>query len=112
MPPEYLEYAVRQSDFDDDKAWLESNHPEIYDELFNKAAEDGEEGGAAGKPKKRKGKVGFSDAEKVVKFVKLKRSGKKFISTIMGLEKFGVDLTEAAKIISKKYGTGAAAMQV
>ena len=76
--------------------------------------EDGEEGAAAGKSKKRKGKgVGFaSDAEKVVRFVKLKRSGKKFISTLMGLEKFGVDLTEAAKIISKKYGTGAAAMQV
>ena len=34
------------------------------------------------------------------------------ISTIIGLEKYGCDLADTAKKMSKKFGTGAAAMQV
>lgn len=32
------------------------------------------------------------------------------ISTIIGLEKYGCDLADTAKKMSKKFGTGAAAM--
>ena len=76
--------------------------------------EDGEESKEApSKSRKPKGpkKVAFaSDAEKKVRVIKLKRGGKKVISSIVGLETFGCDLAEVAKIISKKLGTGAAAM--
>ena len=34
------------------------------------------------------------------------------ISSIIGLEKYGCDLAEVAKKMSKRFGTGAAAMQV
>lgn len=34
------------------------------------------------------------------------------ISSIVGLDKYGCDLADIAKKMSKKFGTGAAAMQV
>jgi translation initiation factor 1 (eIF-1/SUI1) len=37
----------------------------------------------------------------------LKRSGKKIQSVIIGLDKFGCNLAEVAKILSKKFATGA-----
>ena len=42
----------------------------------------------------------------------MKRGGKKFVSAIVGLEKYGCDLADVAKKMSKKFGTGAAAMMV
>ena len=114
LPPEYDEWASRDVDFDACKNWLQNNHPDMYDEIYPTVDDDGEGGAAAAgsSRKKKKGVKFVADHEKVVRFVKLKRSGKKFISTIIGLEKFGCDLNDAAKIISKKYGTGAAAMDV
>ena len=44
--------------------------------------------------------------------IKLKRSGKKVISSIVGLEAYGCDLAAVAKVLSKKLGQGAAAMEV
>jgi len=34
------------------------------------------------------------------------------ISSIIGLEKYGCDLTDVARKMSKKFGTGAAAMPI
>lgn len=41
--------------------------------------------------------------------IKLKRGGKKLISSIIGFELFGCDLQEVARMMGKKFGTGAAA---
>lgn len=37
----------------------------------------------------------------------MKRSGKKIQSVIIGLEHFGCDLAAVAKLLSKKFATGA-----
>ena len=42
----------------------------------------------------------------------MKRSGKKTISSIVGLDAYGCDLADVAKIIARKLGSGAAAMQI
>ena len=42
----------------------------------------------------------------------MKRGGKKIVSSIIGLEAYGLDLVEAAKVFSRKLGTGAAAMNI
>ena len=42
----------------------------------------------------------------------MKRSGKKTISSIVGLHAYGCDLEDVAKIFARKLGSGAAAMQV
>ena len=44
--------------------------------------------------------------------IKLKRSGKKTISSIIGLDAYGCDLNETAKWLSRKLGTGASAMMI
>jgi translation initiation factor 1 (eIF-1/SUI1) len=57
--------------------------------------------------------VGFAaEADKKVRVIKLHRGGKKLICSIIGLEKYGCDLADVARKMSKKFGTGAAAMQI
>ena len=42
----------------------------------------------------------------------MKRSGKKVVCAIIGLDAYGCDLEATAKAMSKKLGVGAAAMEV
>lgn len=44
--------------------------------------------------------------------IKLKRGGKKVISSIIGFDAYGCDLADTAKVLSRKLGTGAAAMMI
>jgi len=53
-----------------------------------------------------------SDLEKKVRVIKLKRGGKKIVTSIVGLDAFGCDLADTAKLFSRKLGTGAAAMEI
>ena len=75
-------------------------------------AGEGEESKEEGQSKKKKKKkVAFaSDQDKKIRVIKLKRSGKKVVCIILGLDDFGCDLEKTAKQMSKKMGTGAAAM--
>ena len=71
-----------------------------------------DEGGARSK-KKRGKKVNFSDqSDKKIRVIKLKRGGKKIVSSIVGLDAYGCDLADTAKILSRKLGSGAAAMLI
>jgi translation initiation factor 1 (eIF-1/SUI1) len=72
-----------------------------------------EESKESAKPQKKKKKVGFSvETDKKIRVIKLKRGGRKYVSSIVGLDKYGVDLAEAAKKLSKKVGAGAASMLI
>jgi translation initiation factor 1 (eIF-1/SUI1) len=42
--------------------------------------------------------------------IKLHRGGKKLICSVIGLERYGCNLEEVARMMKKKFGTGAAAM--
>jgi len=44
--------------------------------------------------------------------IKQKRGGKKIVSSIIGMDAYGCDLADAAKVLSRKLGTGAAAMMI
>ena len=75
LPPEYLEFASKDVNIEEDKAWLKQNHPELYDELFavveGEEGDDGTSAAAAGSKKKGKKKVGFAgDAEKKIRVIK------------------------------------------
>ena len=94
---------------------METSHPTLFNQLYPEAPQD-EESKTGEPPKqqqKQKKKVGFaSEKDKKIRIIKMKRGGKKFVSAIVGLEKYGCDLADVAKKMSKKFGTGAAAMMV
>ena len=53
-----------------------------------------------------------SDSEKKIRVIKLKRGGRKVVSSIIGFDAYGCDLADTAKLLSRKLGTGAAAMMI
>ena len=113
VPPEYNEYFLSGTDLEESKTWLANTHPELFESIYPPVEEGGEGGQEESKkPKKVKvKKVGFAtDAEKKIRVIKLKRSGKKTISSIVGLHAYGCDLEDVAKIFARKLGSGAAAM--
>ena len=85
----------------------------MFDSIYAKP-EDGEEESKEGsKKKKQKKKVAFAaDQEKKIRVIKLKRGGKKVVSSIIGFHAYGCDLADTAKVLSRKLGTGAAAMMI
>lgn len=110
VPPEYNEYFLSGNDLEESKTWLADAHPELFESIYPPVEEGGQE--ESKKPKKVKvKKVGFAtDAEKKIRVIKMKRSGKKTISSIVGLHAYGCDLEDVAKIFARKLGSGAAAM--
>ena len=96
------------------KKWLADNHPALFEQIYPPVEEDGDEESKDAKPKqKKKKKVGFAaDAEKKIRVIKLRRGGKKVVSSIIGLDAYGCDLEQTAKVMSKKMGAGAAAMMI
>ena len=108
LPPEY---AMFQRDYplDDCKRWLEEHHPDLYTKIY----EEGDEESKDQKKMKKKKKVVFAvDAEKKIKVICQKRGGKKVVSSILGLDSYGIDLADCAKQMSKKMGSGAASMLI
>ena len=111
VPPEYNEYFLSGNDLEESKTWLADAHPELFESIYPPAEEGQEESKKTKKVKVKK--VGFAtDAEKKIRVVKLKRSGKKTISSIVGLHAYGCDLEDVAKIFARKLGSGAAAMNI
>lgn len=84
----------------------------MFDKLYPQvvATEGGEEVKEEA-PKKKKKTVKI-EIKKEIRVIKLKRGGKKTISNILGFELFGCNLAEVAKILGKKFGSGAAAILV
>ena len=46
--------------------------------------------------------------EKKIRVIKMKRGGKKVICNILGFELYGCNLAEVARLMGKKFGSGAA----
>jgi translation initiation factor 1 (eIF-1/SUI1) len=99
-----------KKDFSECKNWLKSTHPDLHDQIYPEQ-EGGDEAateenkGAGGKKKK---KVGISlGAPQAVKVYKSKRGNKKAICNVVGLQSYGVNLKDAAKLMSKKFACSA-----
>ncbi|XP_019416128.1 PREDICTED: translation machinery-associated protein 22-like [Lupinus angustifolius] len=126
LPPEYCEFG---SDFDKCKPWLIQNVPELYPNLVKEANEkdadnvadklqgtgisSGVSGAGATSASKKEevkrlpgGKMKKKERQEVV-IEKVIRNKRKCITTVKGLELFGIKLSDASKKLGKKFATGA-----
>ncbi|XP_027336481.1 translation machinery-associated protein 22 isoform X2 [Abrus precatorius] len=130
LPPEYCEFG---SDFDKCKPWLIQNVPDLYPDLLKEANEKeadkvadklqstvissgGSDGAASSAPKQEEvkrlpgGKIKKKEKQEVV-IEKVIRNKRKCITTVKGLELFGVKLSDASKKLGKKFATGASVVK-
>mmetsp|Transcript_1475 Transcript_1475/g.2335 ORF Transcript_1475/g.2335 Transcript_1475/m.2335 type:complete len:432 (+) Transcript_1475:81-1376(+) len=118
MPPEYCEFTPA---FLDTVPWLAANCPNLIlstkkkvtvAEFAEKLMEGGGEGeesskskrGGAGKPFKKKG---GAKGEQIVTIERSQRQKRKFVTSVVGLDTFGLKLKDAAKKLGKKFACGA-----
>ncbi|CAH9104928.1 unnamed protein product [Cuscuta epithymum] len=128
LPPEYCEFGG--PDFEKCKPWLIQNAPNVYPDLLRGA--DGKEsdtvadqfqatsisdaGAGSSAPKQEEvkrlpgGKIKKKDKQEVV-IEKMTRNKRKCITTIKGLELFGIKLSDASKKLGKKFATGASVVK-
>ncbi|KAH6898849.1 translation initiation factor SUI1 [Thelonectria olida] len=118
LPPEYCEYGgtVKKC-----QEWLEKNNKEMYDRLWSAEALEAATASlsvAAQKraekdAQKKTAKAEAAEAKQVEKLAKsmitikrIERNKKKFVTAVIGLEAFGLDLKKVAKDFGKKFATG------
>ncbi|OAY53925.1 translation machinery-associated protein 22 [Manihot esculenta] len=133
LPAEYCEFGP---DFEKCKPWLIQNAPDLYPDLIkeanakeaNKVAEQlqsagisssGGDGatpsGGTSAPKEEVkrlpgGKIKKKEKQEVV-IEKVTRNKRKCITTVKGLDLFGVKLSDASKKLGKKFATGASVVK-
>ncbi|KAL3535610.1 hypothetical protein ACH5RR_004071 [Cinchona calisaya] len=124
LPPEYCEFG---SDFEKCKPWLIQNAPDLYPDLLKEAeAKEADkvsgqlqstsisDGSSTSKPEEVKrlpgGKVKKKEKQEII-IEKVTRNKRKCITTVKGLELFGVKLSDASKKLGKKFATGASVVK-
>lgn len=125
LPAEYCEFGP---DLEKCKPWLIENAPDLYpdlaEELNSKEADKvgeqfqstGISSPASSAPKAEEvkrlpgGKIKKKDKKEVV-IEKVVRNKRKCITTVKGLELFGVKLSDASKKLGKKFATGASVVK-
>ncbi|KAK3191555.1 Translation machinery-associated protein 22 [Lecanicillium sp. MT-2017a] len=124
LPPEYCEYGgkVRKC-----QEWLEANQKEMYDRIWSaealeaataslsveaqkRAAKDAQKKTA--KAEAQEAKQADKLAKSVVTIKRIERNKKKFVTAVIGLEAFGMDLKKCAKDFGKKFATGSSVTKV
>ncbi|KAF4386590.1 hypothetical protein F8388_006545 [Cannabis sativa] len=127
LPAEYCEFGP---DFEKCKPWLIQNAPDLYPDLIkesnsNEADKVTEKlqstgissrggDGAASSARGSQTSSWWEDKEKEkpeVIIEKVTRNKRKCITTVKGLELFGVKLSEASKKLGKKFATGASVVK-
>lgn len=124
MPPEYCENGGTVKKCQD---WLQKNHPELYDRIWSPealqaatAALSVEAQQRAEKDSKKKAakaeaaEARHADmlAKSVVTVKRIERNKRKFVTTVSGLESFGLELKKVAKDFGKKFATGSSVTKV
>ncbi|CAN6563796.1 unnamed protein product [Malus baccata var. baccata] len=129
LPAEYCEFGP---DFEKCKPWLIQNAPDLYPDLVKEAnaketdkvanqlqstgiSSGGGDGAASSAPKEEVkrlpgGKIKKKKQEVTIE--KVTRNKRKSITTVKGLELFGVKLSDASKKLGKKFATGASVVKV
>ncbi|KAF5380828.1 hypothetical protein D9615_003940 [Tricholomella constricta] len=118
FPPEYCEFG---SSLTRCKEWLKENHPDLFDKYYSDDALTSKVGtlsleaqakleeDTAKKEAKAVAKADAALKKKLASQVTIKRierNKRKHVTSIHGLEAFGVDLKKAAKQFSSKFATG------
>ncbi|KAM1479170.1 hypothetical protein ACFX2I_026500 [Malus domestica] len=129
LPAEYCEFGP---DFEKCKPWLIQNAPNLYPDLVKEAnaketdkvanqlqstgiSSGGGDGAASSAPKEEVkrlpgGKIKKKEKQEVT-IEKVTRNKRKSITTVKGLELFGVKLSDASKKLGKKFATGASVVK-
>jgi len=117
-PPEYCEFGDSLSKC---KEWLQAQRPDLYDKYYSdvalkaklgtisQAAQSKLEEETAKKEAKADAKADAARKKKLASHVVIKRierNKRKFVTSIRGLEAFGVDLKKAAKLFAQRFATG------
>ncbi|KAG6818131.1 Translation machinery-associated protein 22 [Tephrocybe sp. NHM501043] len=118
FPVEYCEFG---SSLTRCKDWLKENHEDLYDKYYSEGALTSKVGtlsleaqaklekDTAKKEAKAEAKADAALKKKLASQVTIKRierNKRKHVTSIHGLEAFGVDLKKAAKQFSSKFATG------
>jgi len=109
LPPEYCEFGGKNNNIEECKKWLAEEHPDLFEKIYPSVEEETKEGEEVKKKKKKNAKV-MDPKDKKIRVILLKRSGKKIVSNIFGLEFYNVNLTDCARLLAKKFACGAAAV--
>ncbi|XP_071716534.1 translation machinery-associated protein 22-like isoform X2 [Rutidosis leptorrhynchoides] len=129
LPAEYCEFGP---DFEKCKPWLIQFAPQVYPHLLQDATgkdietvsnqlqsssiSDGNSASGSSVPKQEPikrlpgGKVKKKDKQEVI-IEKVTRNKRKSITTLKGLDLFGVKLSDASKKLGKKFATGASVVK-
>ncbi|CAI9100593.1 OLC1v1037722C1 [Oldenlandia corymbosa var. corymbosa] len=124
LPPEYCEFGP---DFEKCKPWLIQNAPDVYPDLLKEGdAKEADKvsdklqstsisgGSSTSNPGEVKrlpgGKVKKKEKQEII-IEKVTRNKRKCITTVKGLELFGVKLSDASKKLGKKFATGASVVK-
>ncbi|KAF8308808.1 density-regulated protein DRP1 [Clavulina sp. PMI_390] len=115
-PVEYCEFGSHLTRC---KAWLLENHPDVYPKYYSEdaltakvgtlslEAQNKLEKDTAKKEAKAEAKAEADEKKKQVIIKRIERTKRKHVTTIFGLETFGVDLKKASKLLAQRFATGA-----
>ncbi|PMD41877.1 translation machinery-associated protein 22 [Hyaloscypha variabilis F] len=124
LPPEYCEFGGIVKKCQD---WLQKNHPEMYDRLWSEDALAAATSTLSLDAQKRAEKDAHKKAlkaealeqkhlqqiaESKVTIKRVERNKRKFVTTVTGLEAFGLENKKVAKDLGKKFATGASVTKV
>ncbi|KAG8703555.1 Translation machinery-associated protein 22 [Ceratobasidium sp. 394] len=119
LPPEYCEFG---SSLTKCKAWLQEEHPDLFDKYYSEdALQQKAEALSLEAQAKLDKKAASLEAKADVKaeadlkkkkaakvtIKRIERNKRKHVTSIHGLEAFDVDLKKAAKLFAQKFATGA-----
>ena len=112
FPLEYVAHTVQK---DAGMKWWEENEIDELEAYLTKLEVSGETDGDTGASSKRAVKAAKKKANKnkpkgkqEILIAQTKRNKRKYITSIRGIDAFGVDLKTAAKAMGKKFACGAA----
>lgn len=118
-PPEYCEFG---SSLTKCKEWLHERYPDLYEKYYSEEALSAKVGtlsleaqaklekDTVKKELKAEAKADAALKKKLASHViiqRIERNKRKHVTSVMGLEAFGIDLKKAAKQFSSKFATGA-----
>ncbi|KAF2146504.1 uncharacterized protein K452DRAFT_282679 [Aplosporella prunicola CBS 121167] len=119
LPPEYCEFGGTTKKCEE---WLSSTHPDMHAKLYSQDTIEAnlsslslEAQQRAEKDAKKKAAKAESAAQKAeelkasstVTIKRIERNKRKYVTAIIGLEAFGLELKKVSKDLGKKFATGA-----
>jgi len=112
LPPDFCQFGPS---WEKCKPWCMEKYPQYYPELSGVSLEDAKKTAEALEDKSKEkllpGGKKKKEATPQITIKKLSRGGRKCVTTVTGLEGFGVKLDAAAKLFKKKFACGSAVVK-